>query len=453
VLLHDTIVAVASGWSPSPRGLVRASGPHVDGLMATLLDHPPSEPRRVARADFRLTPELRLPVLAVLYRAPASYTGQDALEMLVPGNPVLLERVLARLLACPGTREATPGEFSARAYLAGRLTLAQAEGVAAVIGARTAAELEAADRVRRGEETLPVRAWTGEVASLLALVEAGVDFTDQEDVVPIEPADLAARLDGLLAGLGTALGAGTGAARHEALPAVVLAGAPGAGKSTLFNALLGRGRAVTGPEPGTTRDVISETLELRDAAPGAGAVVLRDTAGLDRALAARTRTDGQSQENARAALAGAGVVIHCDPSGRFVPLAGVPEGCPVLRVRTKADLAHTGNAPAASASPSALAVCALDGRNLGPLKRAIADAAWCVGPPGAAALIPRHRRALERAARALEAAAGAARVQPPQAELVAGALRAALDQLGEVTGRISPDDVIGRIFASFCIGK
>ncbi len=452
----DTIVAIASPPGRAARGVIRASGPGVPALLTEVLEGDP--PVGASAARFRLPPR-SFAVLVARYAAPRSYTGEDAAELLLPGNPALLERVLARLVAFEGgggVRLAEPGEFTARAYLAGKLTLDQAEGVAATISAESDEQLRGARALLEGSSGAAYRAWAEEVATLAALVEAGIDFTDQEDVVPIAPADLQRRLRGVQSSIEACLGPRTGEVR-ESEPRVVLAGEPNAGKSTLFNALLGRRRAVVSPLAGTTRDVLQEPLDLAGVLPGAGRVLLVDVAGVrdgDAGTGSGSEPDAaiaaEADARARAAIREADAVIHCDPSGRFPPL-GVGARTTVIRVRTKADLPEP-----AGASGESLAVCALDGWNLPVLRRALADAAWGGAFDSAAAVLPRHRRALVQA---LEAMCQAhARADGDERALgdpaaVADALRGALDALGELTGRISPDDVIGRVFATFCVGK
>ncbi|MEQ8770797.1 MAG: GTPase [Phycisphaerales bacterium] len=436
-----TIVAVASAPGRAGRGVVRLAGDGTRGVLGRVLTGPVPTGAGAHRARVRLG-DCELPVLLAAWRGPRSYTGSDAAEILAPGNPDLLGRIVDACVDA-GAERAGPGAFSARAFLAGKITLDQAEGVAATISAETDADLRAARELTEGRAGDRARAWADEIARLLALVEAGIDFTDQEDVVAIAPADLhasAATIAGAIDRLGV------DAAREETGddPLVVLVGPPNAGKSTLFNALLGRPRAVIADEPGTTRDALIETLDLSPHCPGAGRVRLADLPGLSDAPI--DALDAQAQRAARGLIARAHALVLCDPAGRFEFAA---DGVPAVRVRTKGDLPGGGAA-------DAITVCAIDGMNLGALCRAIADASGARAHGSASAASARHGRALAAARDHLTGLLG---VVDPEAralnepEVAAAALRAALDAVGEIVGHITPDDVIGRVFATFCVGK
>lgn len=485
-----TIAALASGPGFSDRAVIRLSGPGTFAVCARLFDRLPGDSQKIAACRFHLCDDLDLPCLALRFDGPRSFTGEDSLEIVLPGNPTLLGRVVSRLLHEPEVREATPGEFSARAYLNNKLSLDQAEGLAATIAARTDEHLSAAAGLLSGRTGSRYRAWSDEVATLLALVEAGIDFTDQEDVVPIAPRDVGMRLDALASAVAGHLGHAGGAEHATGTPRIVLVGAPNAGKSTLFNALLGRTRAVVAPLAGTTRDVLAEQLDLSREAPGASAITLIDLAGLDARLADGPGgvIDLAAQEAARAEIAHADAIVWCDPSGRFAEPLPEHRARTVIRVTTKADLAGVGAAARVSkglgaeamrstrphtAPPTGLsgetqarpvppregatiAICALDGWNLGTLKRALADATWGADMGAGTWLLPRHRRVLALTLEHLRSAAGTldpAAHALKRPELTASALREALDLLGELTGRLSPDDIIGRVFATFCVGK
>lgn len=410
-----------------------------------------NQPSRVAcPAVVSLTASATLPLLLMTFPAPHSYTGEDSLELVFAGNPHVADRILAVLTSLPCVRLAHPGEFTARAFLNRRLSLDQAEGVAAAIAARTDEQLAAAQQLLAGTTGAMYRHWADDCATLLALVEAGIDFTDQEDVVAITSRDLAARAGGLADALDAHIGVRAGDESRGSLPTVAIAGAPNAGKSTLFNALLARERAVTSPTAGTTRDVLREELDLSRDVPGAGSVVLMDLAGLSETP--QGVIDAAAQDLARGMVARADVVLWCDPSGAFreteSPAALRVKGenghaQAIIRVRT------FGDQPAAGVDESTISVCALDRWNLGALRRAIADHACAASAAGVAAILPRHRRCLTAARDALRAAAVCA--QTP--ELAATNLRTALDELSQLVGAISPDDIIGRVFSLFCVGK
>lgn len=383
------------------------------------------------------------PVVLMVCRGPASYTGEDTAELCVPGNPHLARRVLDALLACDGVRAAEGGEFTARAYLHGRVSLDQAEGVSLMVGAASDAELAVGRELMEGRAGARYRAWGEEIATLLALVEAGIDFADQEGVVAIGVDALRARVGAVRAAIVGAAGAARSAARGRAR--VVLAGRSNAGKSTLFNALLGRRRVVASAVAGSTRDAIVEEFDL--APHRAGIVELVDLAGLD-GEGQGGELAGEVQARAAGEVERADVVVWCDAGEGVGVEREAGDGGRWIRVRTKADLVGSG----VEAEEGVLAVCAVDGRGLEGLKGAIGDAVAGLGSARAGTIgmvVPRHGAALRGAGEALARAAGLA----ASAELTAAALREALDALGELTGRTTPDEVLGRVFAAFCVGK
>ncbi|HYD01593.1 MAG TPA: GTPase [Phycisphaerales bacterium] len=431
-----TIIACATGDGWSERALVRLSGPACEDVERLLLTRPPGA-RSPMAARFALTDGLPVPCLAWRGTAPRTYTGEETLELLLPGNPHLVRRAIARACRVPGVRPAEAGEFSARAYLNGTMSLEKAEGVSAMVAAESVEQLTAAAAVLSGAAGSYYRAWSEETATLLALVEAGIDFTDQEDVVAIAPRVLSERLERLRGAVRSTLGGAAGREAENGRARVALVGLPNAGKSTLFNALLGRTRAVASPIGGTTRDVLVEPLALSIAGRPTLEVDLMDLPGLD---VGAQGIDALGQRAAAEALATAAVRLHCCDQGSFDELA-LSEGTRTVRVRTKAD--RPGWVEGAE-----VAVCALTGAGLDRLRRLILEAASASRGAVTGAVVARHALALGRALEALDRID----VEAP-AELTAHHLRAALDAFGEVSGAVPPDEVIGRIFASFCIGK
>lgn len=462
--MDTTSIILAIGTPPgrSARGLLRIDGPGTGSLLETMLDRPAEHGDGASRARLDLAAG-SLPVLALRFGPGRSYTGNEAAELQMPGNPELLDRVLAELLqrgAAAGldVRRAEPGEYTARAFVNGRMPLTEAEGVAATIAARSDAALRAARMLTGGGLERLARDLGDEVAELLALVEAGIDFTDQEDVVAIAPAALAKRLTSARDRLADHLRRSVGLERLQSVPSVVLTGLPNAGKSTLFNALLGRRRAVVADVPGTTRDVLAEPMVI-EGATGAAEVMLIDIAGADDP---RTPLEAMMQRSAADAVARAELVLQCVPCDAPRPDADRD----TLLVRTKADLADVGASDDASrdgaaTDAGAIVVSAHRQRGLNRLREAIAarvaDRAVSLAAD-ALALQPRHDAALRSAAADLDDAmrlvgedVGRRDLAAP--ELVASSLRAALDQLGSLAGDLTPDDVLGRIFATFCVGK
>lgn len=432
-----TIAARATATGASPRAIVRLSG-SLDDLNA-IFTQPLPRVRGAIVAHLMLGDGVMLPVLAAVAVAPASYTGEDCVDLIIPGGPAIIERVLRALTRAPGVRHAEAGEFTARAYASGRIDLEQAKAVAATIAAESEQELAAARGMADSARAGRTRGWNEALSQLLALVEAGIDFADQEDVVAIARERLAGELAALASDISSHLASAMGAERRTGVPRVVLVGAPSAGKSTLFNAMLGRRRSVVHESPGTTRDAIAEELPL----PGGGRIELVDLAGLDDA--AGDGLSAEIQRRARGEIDRADAIVLCDPSGHFRDAPNIQ--IPTLRVRTKADL------PAAAGVEGDVSVCALDGWRLDELRARIASLVGVTGVAAGGAIAARVDAALRHACAHLNAAITLTRADVPRWELIAGEMRLALDQLGVVGGRIDPDDVLGLIFRTFCIGK
>src|SRR5688572_18763510 len=268
----DTITAISSAVGPCARIIVRLSGPDARPIASSLGPDLQLDQARAARTTLHFN-HLAVPSRLYCFVAPRSYTGDDVIEFHLPGNP-LLARLLLDELVRRGARHADPGEFTARAYFNGRMDLSEAEGVAATVAAQSERELHAARQLMSGELARRLRPVLDSIANSLALVEVGIDFSE-EDVSFLAPAELRDRIVHCDDAVSQLL---ADSARFESLshePQIVLVGHPNAGKSTLLNALAGEARAVVSPEPGTTRDAISSHARL-----SRGLVRVVDVAGL-----------------------------------------------------------------------------------------------------------------------------------------------------------------------------
>ncbi|QDT14688.1 tRNA modification GTPase [Alienimonas californiensis] len=431
----EPIAAPASAPGGAERAIIRLSGPGTPRLLRNLFTpaEPDADPGRGAR---RFEGELRLdafpapvPAAALVWPTERSYTGQPSAELHLPGSPPVVEATLSALHAV-GFRPAGPGEFTLRAFLAGRIGLTEAEAVLGVVDAADPDELHTALNQLAGgvsNRLAPVRS---DLLDLLADLEAGLDFAE-EDVSFVEPDVLRERIEAGRGAIAALAEDAAGRSVSHTAPRVVLAGPPNAGKSSLLNALSGRPAALVSPTAGTTRDDVSETVRL-----GEATVELIDTAGEETAA---DELSAAAQARRAETLAAADLVLHCVPPGGAGP-AGAG-----LVVHTKADLR-------AREEPGELSVSAATGAGLAELRMALAAALERAEPrrhlTGATAA--RGGAALREAATALERAGDVVELGD---ELVAAELRTAIDALGEVLGVVYHDDLLGRIFGRFCIGK
>lgn len=452
MLLDDTIAAIATGPQSAAVAIVRLSGADAVATACSLVPALQRgwEPRRLAlhRVVSPRTGALLDRALVVVMPGPATFTGDDEVELQVHGGALNARRILDAALAA-GARMAEPGEFSRRAFLNGRMDLAQAEAIGDLAGARSHAALDAAQSQLGGALSQAVEVARDQVATVLAHVEVNIDFST-EDVPAFDLRDLAKGMDAARADLERlAATFDQGRALREGLH-VALIGRPNAGKSSLFNAILRESRAIVTPIEGTTRDFIEETSTI------AGyPVVLVDTAGL-RQTEDPIEREGIARTRGRVERADVVVCVFdgSRPPGEDDALAReAAHGRAAVSVINKRDLGRDGAWDAAA--PGALWVSATTGEGVDALARALLDAAGLHEPTASEAAVvtrARHRAALDRGAIALARAAEAARLALPH-EIVAGELQLALEALGDIVGATTSEDILDRIFSSFCIGK
>jgi tRNA modification GTPase len=433
---RDTIAAVATPPGRGGIGVVRVSGPRVAEIARALLGRLP-KPRHATFAAFRdARGETIDRGLALFFPAPRSYTGEAVLELHGHGGPVVLRELLAACIDA-GARMAEPGEFTRRAFLEGRIDLAQAEAVADLIDAATREAARSALRSLSGEFSTAIGELRSKLVELRALTEAMLDFPEEE-LEPLHRQDAEARLAHVRAALQEVFGKSRRGSLLRTGVHVVLAGSPNVGKSSLLNRLAGEERAIVTPIPGTTRDALREPVQIDGVA-----LTVVDTAGL------RTASDELERlgmERTRREVAHADVVLIVAEAGTApVPLEDLPGGGVRLHVFNKLDL-H----PGFTAPSGAVAVSARTGAGLEPLRKAILDAAGWSGSGDSVFLArERHLRALAACAEHLARAAA----EGERWELFAEELRLAHDQLASITGAFTSDDLLGEIFARFCIGK
>lgn len=443
----DTIVAVASANAVGAIGVVRASGPLVPAVARTLLGRV-AKPRYAHWCTFADGDGEPIDQGLLLYfPAPHSYTGEDVLELQGHGNPLLLQRLAVRLVAL-GARLARPGEFSERAFLNGKMDLAQAEAVADLIASGSQAAARAALRSLDGEFSRRVRALTEAVIRLRMWIEAAIDFAEEE-IDFLGDARIAEGLDAVRVDLGALLAASRRGLRlTDGIHAVII-GRPNAGKSSLLNALAQSERAIVTEVPGTTRDLLSATVTLDNVA-----LNMVDTAGMHETVDVIER---EGIRRARAELGQADLALlitddaHADADAEL--FGRLPDGTLRLIIHNKIDLDALPPRREVHGADVHLWVSAKTGDGMDLLRRDLKRIAGGDNTgEGTFSARARHVAALERTAECTERAAIALNADRA-GEVAAEELRDAQRQLDEITGQFTSDDLLGRIFADFCIGK
>ncbi len=450
--LTDTIVAVSTAWQPAPLGIIRLSGPDAIRLCRTLVPSQPGTPSATPHAEW-IDTRLRLahhtiPATLHTFHAPHSYTGQNLVEIHTIGNPPLLRQISLQLIQA-GARRALPGEFTARAYLNGRLAAPQVAGVLGLLTARQIADARQAARLARHGTHRQLAAIVDRLTGLLARIEAGVDFVEEEDIRFITPAEVACELHELHAAL-QAVESTTAAPAQHLHPHVALVGLPNAGKSTLFNALLGTERAIVSPILGTTRDVLSSEVTIDGVK-----LVLQDCAGLgtttnDLELATHTATERAADQ--------ADLILWLHPADKpWSPTEDAVwkdlshDRC--LLVLSKTDLPAAVPFCTPSLSHAPVQISAATGTGLSDLRTALVRRLSTVGGTDAPGVgderIRTAREALDRALALVEPSAATLTHE----ELIALELRLAIEQLGRGGQRTLDEEVLERVFSQFCVGK
>ncbi|TDQ44402.1 tRNA uridine-5-carboxymethylaminomethyl(34) synthesis GTPase MnmE [Tepidicella xavieri] len=472
---HDPIVAIATAPGRGAVGIVRVSGRGLEALAQALCGKP-LPPRQACYLPFRDADGRPIDHgLAIWFPAPHSYTGEEVLELQAHGGPVVLQLLLARCLAAaaetdpasgrarlPGLRLAQPGEFTERAFLNGKIDLAQAEAIADLIDASTEAAARSATRSLSGEFSREIGILRDALIHLRMLVEATLDFPEEE-IDFLQRADAQGQLQRLQAQLTQVLRkTRQGALLREGIR-VVIAGQPNAGKSSLLNALAGAELAIVTPIAGTTRDVVQQAIQI-DGVPlhvidTAG---LREGPGIDEVERIGIQRAWSQIEAADAVLflhdltrLGQPEYAAADAEIAATLAARLPARVPVIDVWNKADVADSADSgPGTGTAGEGLRLSAKTGAGLQALRqRLLALAGWQGADSGLYIARERHVQALRRVETHLQLAAAHLDAQAQALDLLAEELRLAQNALNEITGAFGADDLLGVIFSSFCIGK
>lgn len=456
--MRDTIVAPATPPGMGAVAIVRISGPRAFEVLNAIFQPAGAgtlEPRKL-RLGSVIDPAAGATIdraLAAAMPAPNSFTGEDVVEIHCHGGNYLVRRIVA-IAAAAGARMAERGEFSRRAFLNGRIDLAEAEAIADLVEARGDAGLKQALAQLSGALSKRVEGLRAQVIAIAARLEAEIDFSDEDIRLPSRR-ELAGEIERLLGAVALLHGTfARGRLMRQGVSATI-AGPPNAGKSSVLNLLLGADRAIVTPIPGTTRDVIEETASI-----GPHSLVLRDTAGL------RGGADPVEEigiERARESAAAADLLIAVFDGSRALEPADAETlrlldgraGIAILNKRDLPALTTADQLRARGAAMPILSLCAIDPADAPPLRAELERAIEALAgtPPEPLAISrERHRDALERAADALKRARAAA-LAPLPPEIVAVEVAAAAEALGQITGAVAAEDVLDAIFREFCIGK
>jgi tRNA modification GTPase len=451
------IAAIATAPGRGGIGVVRASGKSLQALIDSLFPGVKLNPRHATYIPFKAANgDVIDEGLALYFKGPHSYTGEDVLELQGHGGPVVLQMLLARVLeagAGHGLRLAEPGEFTRRAFLNDKLDLAQAEAVADLIDASTEAAAKSASQSLSGAFSQVVHRLVDQTINLRMLVEATLDFPEEE-IDFLEKSNARGQLAGIIEALENVFRqAAQGALLREGLN-VVLVGQPNVGKSSLLNALAGADVAIVTPIAGTTRDKVTETIQI-EGIP----LNIIDTAGI-RTLDDIDVVERIGIERTWGEVGKADVILHLldanlGPSAEDEKIvAAFPAGVPVVRIWNKIDL--SGHKPSMDVSPDATHLYLSAHEKLGiDLLRAelLRIAGWQQTGESLYLARERHLIALRAAREHLELARQHALQDDQSLDLFAEELRLAQDQLSSITGQFTPDDLLGVIFSRFCIGK
>jgi len=452
---HDPIVAIATAAGRGAVGIVRASGRDLQSLITAVC----GQALKARHASYLPFVDAQGHAIdqgiAIHFPGPHSYTGEDVLELQAHGGPVVLQLLLARCLEAGrdiGLRLAEPGEFTERAYLNDKLDLAQAEAVSDLIEASTEAAARSASRSLTGAFSNEIDGLSERLIKLRMLVEATLDFPE-EDIDFLQKADARGQLDAIATQVATVLDrARQGALLREGIQ-VVLAGQPNVGKSSLLNALAGAELAIVTPIPGTTRDKVSQTIQIE----GVPLHVI-DTAGLRELGDSGDEVEriGIARSWDEIARADAVLFLHdltrlgeagYDRGDALIAQRLEPLAERVVHVFNKSDLASAPDTPGTVLS-------ALTGNGLAELRQTLLGlAGWHAQPEGLFIARARHVDALQRTRAHLDAAQSQAASAEPALDLLAEELRLAHNALSEITGQFTSDDLLGEIFSRFCIGK